>query len=240
VLGTVRFGYMRRDWSTTPMRSRQSWPACADPSEHRHLAGVARPVALEDLDGGVLPAPFGPSRPKTSPARSRSRSRAPPRRRRTTCAGRVTLIARRSPSSARAPRGRGRERRRGAPLSSAAISPQSGWWPTTTTAAPRPRRRRGGLRGRPGARRSSASGSQPSAGRAPPRSRARAAGARQHGVGPHAVGGEAGAQRPCGLPAGGRQRAQVVGLARCGLRVAYEVEAQRPRKSTVRPRPGWV
>ena len=62
----------------------------------------------------------------------------------------------------------------------------------------------------------------------------------EHGVGPDAVGGEAGAQRPCGLPAGGRQRAQVVGLARCGLRVAYEVEAQRPRKSTVRLRLGWV
>jgi hypothetical protein len=31
--------------------------------EHRHLAGVGGPETLDDLDGGVLPAPLGPRIP---------------------------------------------------------------------------------------------------------------------------------------------------------------------------------
>ena len=37
-------------------------------TEDVYLAGVAGPVALQDLDRGRLPAPFGPRRPKTSPS----------------------------------------------------------------------------------------------------------------------------------------------------------------------------
>ena len=60
---------MADDWSTMPTRSRQRSSASAGSAPStRHLSGVALPVALEDLDVVVLPAPFGPSRPNTSPS----------------------------------------------------------------------------------------------------------------------------------------------------------------------------
>ncbi len=62
-------------------------------------------------------------------------------------------------------------------------------------------------------------------------------GAGEHGVRPDAVGGEAGAQRPCGLPAAAVSGRRSSGSPGAASAWRTRVEAQRPRKSTVRLRP---
>ena len=111
------------------------------------------------------------------------------------------------------------------PVSAAAIRPKSGWWPTRTTRSPRPA----------AARRASAEvapGREPLVGH-----RLEAAGAGEHlgglpraqerarhdRVGPLA--GEALGEQARLLPALRGERAQLVGIAGGGLRVADEVEA---------------
>src|SRR5437899_2506086 len=60
---------MAEDWRTTPMRSRHALPARCGSSSSTSTTPESRwryPSRISTVV--VLPAPFGPSRPKTSPA----------------------------------------------------------------------------------------------------------------------------------------------------------------------------
>ncbi len=83
-LGTRSFSGKRVSWSCTPSRARSAWPSPCQRSPSTSSvppSGESRPSKSSTVV--VLPAPFGPSRPKHSPAwRPRGRDRRPPRARR--------------------------------------------------------------------------------------------------------------------------------------------------------------
>ena len=65
---TVRLGYIAAVWSWTPMRSLScaAWLATSRPRTRAlPLSGTRRPSRISTVV--VLPAPLGPSIPKTSP-----------------------------------------------------------------------------------------------------------------------------------------------------------------------------
>ena len=102
-------------------------------AEHGHLARVARAVSSRISTVVVLPAPFGPRSPNTSPgwtSKSIPRTASTPsyafRRPRTRIAGSALTVRGAAPSSSRA-------RARSLPVRTTVMSEQSGWWPTAAT-----------------------------------------------------------------------------------------------------------
>ena len=67
-------GYTPPPWSITPIGGvRRSWSATGSRPSTRTRPDGRAAVALEGLDGGVLPAPLGPRRATTWPASARER-----------------------------------------------------------------------------------------------------------------------------------------------------------------------
>ena len=141
-------------------------PARVD-AEHAHLAGVARPVPLEDLHGRGLAGTVGPEEAEDlAGGTSKSIPRTASCRRRTSGGPRT------QDRGSRAHAGRGRvvpsppgENPGSAPVTASAISEQSGWWPDGATGPPTVA---------PGERLAQGRPSPPArAGRSPTRARAR-------------------------------------------------------------------
>src|SRR5205823_9056991 len=133
--------------------------------EHRHLTGVAAPVALEDLDRRRLAGAVRAEEAEDLAVRDLEVDAAHRLERAVRFAQSADGDCRHAETSSTSTWPQGGKDGSGPPLRAAAAWPQSGWWPTTSTVSPRPRAAsRTSAGAAPGASRSSTCGSpRPSA-----------------------------------------------------------------------------